>query len=118
MLDAKAPRKTMRKVRCERAARAVPVRTGTGESPSTTASSISSMETAPSSAGPPGAARSGGGDGTAPWYGDRAGAIGGLRAGGRAQAPALEREVRGGGDGHVQHGGRPDVALHLVDAAG
>ena len=44
MFDAKAPRKTMRKVRCDRAARAVPRRGGSGVSPSTSASSISSME--------------------------------------------------------------------------
>src|ERR1700722_11127932 len=49
MFEAKAPRKTMRKVRCESAARAVPDRAGKGESPSRTASSISSMEMAPSS---------------------------------------------------------------------
>ncbi len=49
MFEAKAPRKMMRKVRWDRAARAVPVRAGTGESPSTTASSISSMEMVPSS---------------------------------------------------------------------
>src|ERR1700744_356978 len=53
MLEAKAPKKTMRKVRCDSAARAVPERAGTGVSPSTTASSISSMEMEPSS--PPGA---------------------------------------------------------------
>ena len=59
----------MRKVRCERAARAVPERAGTGVSPSTTASSISSMEMAPSS---PSAARSGrlsDAGGTRPSYG-------------------------------------------------
>ena len=49
MLEAKAPKKTMRKVRCDSAARAVPDRAGRGVSPSTTASSISSMEMEPSS---------------------------------------------------------------------
>ena len=49
MLEAKAPKKTMRKVRCDSAARAVPDRAGSGVSPSTTASSISSMEMEPSS---------------------------------------------------------------------
>ena len=44
MLEAKAPKKTMRNVRCDSAARAVPDRAGRGVSPSTTASSISSME--------------------------------------------------------------------------
>src|ERR1700722_16729135 len=53
MLEAKAPKKTMRKVGCASAARAVPDRAGRGVSPSTTASSISSMEIEPSS--PPGA---------------------------------------------------------------
>src|SRR5580698_5305755 len=76
MLEAKAPKKTMRKVGCESAARAVPERAGRGVSPSTTASSISSMEMAPSS--PPGTDRdprfpSGGGSsgegGTRPSYG-------------------------------------------------
>src|ERR1700728_678307 len=38
----------MRKVRCDRAARAVPDRAGRGVSPSTTASSISSIEMEPS----------------------------------------------------------------------
>src|SRR5580658_5922469 len=49
MLEAKAPKKTMRNVRCDSAARAVPDRAGRGVSPSTTASSISSMEMALSS---------------------------------------------------------------------
>jgi hypothetical protein len=59
----------MRNVRWPSAARAVPVRAGTGESPSTTASSISSMEIDPLRAPDPvpGASLSTGSAGTAPY---------------------------------------------------
>src|ERR1700728_4328914 len=80
----------MRKVRCDRAARAVPDRAGRGVSPSTTASSISSIEMEPST--PPGgdpdvpslSGRSSEGDGTGPSYGRASGCDPG-------QGPAAEQ---------------------------
>jgi hypothetical protein len=71
MFEAKAPKNTIRNVRWLSAARAVPERAGTGESPSTIASSISSMEITPlGSPDPvPGASLSTGSAGTAPSYG-------------------------------------------------
>src|SRR5271156_7144516 len=82
----------MRNVRCDRAARAVPDRAGRGVSPSTTASSLSSIEMGPSTPPAPDGdpdvrSRSGGsseGGGTRPSYGSPSGRYPG-------QGPAAEQ---------------------------
>src|SRR5580698_7169694 len=91
MLEAKAPKKTMRNVRCDSAARAVPDRAGSGVSPSTTASSISSREMEPSAPadaapgpGPPSGRGSSDEGGTRPSYGRPLGGLPG-------QGPAAEQ---------------------------
>ena len=107
----------MRKVRCDRAARAVPRRAGSGVSPSTTASSISSREMAPSSAAIARPGRSAGQARPAPAH--RTGGprpVRGSGAGGGADGPAGDVEGRRRRDGHCQLRRRPGVALYLVDA--
>src|SRR5271163_1875584 len=98
MLEAKAPKKTMRKVRWDRAARAVPDRPGSGVSPSTTASSISSREMDPSSVpddpgpdpdlDPPSGRRSSDEGGTRPSYGSPSARL-------RGQGPGAEHGPAG-----------------------
>ena len=98
----------MRKVRWRRAARAVPLRAGTAASPSTTASSISSREMAPSSARRDRSSGVSGERGTGPSYGREPSgspARSGARRPSRCSRRA-RREGRGRGQWHGQRRGR------------
>ncbi len=119
MFDAKAPRKTMRKVRWRSAARAVP-RAGRDGTVAVDDRVLDLLDGDGGSPSPHRRSRSGrlsGVAGTCPWYGRGSVRLPGSGTRRREDAPA--RLVEGGGrrHRHGQHGRGAGAALHLVDPA-